>query len=54
MFGHPKDNFFTRINFEVYCQNHPITPEAGGKRFLFKWDCPKHAKNSKFSLLAHL
>ena len=38
MFGHPKGNFFTkkaRINFEVYGQNYPITPEAGGKKAPF-------------------
>ena len=38
MFGHPKDNFFTkkaRINFEVYGQNYPITQEAGEKRAPF-------------------
>ena len=38
MFGLPKDNFFTkkaRINFEVYGQNYPMTPEAEEKRLLF-------------------
>ena len=38
MFGHPKDNFFTkkaRINFEVYGQNNAITPEAGEKKAPF-------------------
>ena len=39
MFGHPKDNFFSkksRINFEVYGQGFPITPEAGKKGSFFK------------------
>ena len=38
MFGHPKDNFLpkkARLNFEVYGQNNPITPEAGGKKAPF-------------------
>ena len=38
MFGHPKDNFLpkkARLNFEVYGQNRPITPEAGEKKGSF-------------------
>ena len=38
MFWHPKVNFFTkkvRLNFEVYGQDYPITPEAGKKGYFF-------------------
>ena len=45
MFGHPKEKIFTektRINFEVYGQNYPITPEAREKRLLFLLTYPHH------------
>ena len=38
---HPKSQFFFRkkvsLNFNVYGQNDPITPETGGKRFFYEF-----------------
>ena len=51
MFGNLKDNFFTkkaRMNFEVYGQNSPITPEAGGKKAPFLKENQFYHQNSQF------
>ena len=36
------------MNFEVYGQNSPITPEAGGKKAPFFLFCQKNMSNKAF------